>query len=131
MPAPPVSMAWRLRRTSSNGSAQTGAARITARSKPARIIVRHSSAIGGAGETCLGKAGEQDYNRTGRIITAAFAGFHMGLFGRSNMFDSLADQIRQDERGTETNAQRLVVWAAALVCVLRSEEHTSELQSLR
>jgi hypothetical protein len=34
------------------------------------------------------------------------------------MFDSLADQIRQDERGTETNTQRLVVWAAALVCVL-------------
>lgn len=34
------------------------------------------------------------------------------------MFDSLADRIRQDERGTETNTQRLVVWAAALVCVI-------------
>jgi hypothetical protein len=34
------------------------------------------------------------------------------------MFDSLADQIKHDERGTENNTERLVVWAAALVCVL-------------
>ena len=34
------------------------------------------------------------------------------------MFDSLADQIRKDERATEKSTTRFAVWAVALVVVI-------------
>src|ERR1035438_7941822 len=44
-----------------------------------------------------------------------------------------SEQLQRDARGTKERGWRIPAWFTALAaaCVMRSEEHTSELQSLR